>query len=105
MIRRRMLTKVELALLEELARSGDTVLVVSLRLDMGYQTAKNHLTNVYRVLRVHSRGQKIFCFTAAMEFGPIGRPSFAARHSVGRAPPQIPPSGSAGLGAPAGRSP
>jgi len=52
-----MLTKVELALLEELARSGDTVLVVSLRLDMGYQTAKNHLTNVYRVLRVHSLTQ------------------------------------------------
>jgi DNA-binding CsgD family transcriptional regulator len=41
-------------ILREIASTGDRVEMVASRLDMNYQTAKNHLSNAYTVLGVRN---------------------------------------------------
>lgn len=51
------LTAREQQVLVEIARTGDPVTFVAARLDMSYQTAKNHLSSAYRTLGVHNSTQ------------------------------------------------
>jgi len=51
------LTAREQEVLVEIGRTGDRIDLVAHRLDMDYQTAKNHLHNAYRTLGVHSLTQ------------------------------------------------
>jgi DNA-binding NarL/FixJ family response regulator len=53
-VKREQLTGRELQVLREIATTGDRVEMVASRLDMSYQTAKNHLGNAYAALGVRN---------------------------------------------------
>ena len=53
-MKRRQLTDREYEVLYEIATTGQRVEMVAARLDMSYQTAKNHLGNAYRTLGVRN---------------------------------------------------
>jgi len=53
-VTRQHLTEREMEILREIATTGDRVEMVASRLDMSYQTAKNHLNSAYRALGVRN---------------------------------------------------
>ena len=53
-MKRTQLTAREMEVLREIATTGDRIEMVASRLDMNYQTAKNHLSNAYAALGVRN---------------------------------------------------